>query len=359
MTRRLTSPTINLVNSKILLVYEEYSEMMNTQALLQKVGFDVLGISTEYTLSENVLSFNPDVVVAFGRAGKVTTIGAGRRLREMTRWSGKVILILPAGYKPNPQDFAKIRADMLLEAPIPGLRLMQVLGKMLGYDEALLQERLAKHGNEINVPSGGIGVAGTLAGQEEETQFVVGSAPEKEESEFLTGSPQEEEESQLLANKTMSFDHEPVKDKPQFGFDISPEPAGKPARKSDQDLEALWTELTESSEIGITPEEDAAAKRKVGKKVSFDLEDHGGEFSQQELEDVARKIQSARNSEAERVSKYAKFTAKIADFDPRQSLSKIASRKVQKEIAKGWNHTEIEGQDKARQEFTKALFRKK
>lgn len=339
-------PDNNDVNSKILLVYEEYSEMMTTQAILQKVGFDVLGISTEYTLSENVLSFNPDVVVAFGRAGKVTTIGAGRRLREMTRWQGKVVLILPAGYKPNPQDFAKIRADMLLEAPVPSLRLMQILGKMLGYDEALLQERLAKHGTDLNHPEEGVGVANT--------------SDEKDELLLVTGHGEEETDSEMISEKTMSFSPEPEPaQKPSFGFDIAPEnEPKKPAKKSEQDLEALWNELTDSSELGITPEEDAAAKKKVVGKVSFDLE-RSEEFTEQELEAVAKGLQSARNGEAERVSKYAKFTAKINDFDPRQSLSKIASRKVQKEIAKSWNHSEIESQDKLRQDFTKALFRKK
>lgn len=338
-------PDNNYVNSKILLVYEEYSEMMNTQALLQKVGFDVLGISTEYTLSENVLSFNPDVVVAYGRAGKVTTIGAGRRLREMTRWQGKVILILPAGYKPNPQDFAKIRADMLLEAPIPALRLMQILGKLLGYDEALLQERLAKHGTDINHNEAAAGVANT--------------STDKDELLLVSGHS-EEEGSEVVSNKTMSFTPEPeAAEKPRFGFDIAPESeTKKPIHRSDQDLEALWNELTDSNELGITPEEDAAAKKKIVGKVSFDLE-RSEEFTEQEIEAVAQGIQNARNGEAERVSKYAKFTRDIKDFDPRQSLSKIASRKVQKEIAKSWNHSEIDAQDKLRQDFTKALFRKK
>lgn len=339
-------PDNNYVNSKILLVYEEYSEMMNTQALLQKVGFDVLGISTEYTLSENVLSFNPDVVVAFGRAGKVTTIGTGRRLREMTRWQGKVILVLPAGYKPNPQDFAKIRADMLLEAPVPALRLMQILGKMLGYDEALLQERLAKHGTDMNRPEGELGVSNS-------------QADGKDEMLLVTGRVQDESDSELISNKTMSLDpHPEVPEKPEFGFDIAPENDPKSVRKSDQDLEALWNELTDSSELGITPEEDAAAKKKIRDKVSFDL-DRSEEFTEQEIEAITKSLQSAHNSEAERVAKYAKFTDKITDFNPRQSLSKIASRKVQKEIAKTWNHSEIESQDKLRQNFTKALFRKK
>jgi hypothetical protein len=132
------------VASKILLVYEEYSELMVAQSTLQKVGYDVLAISTEYTVSENMLSFNPDVVVGCGKGGKVTTQGVGRRVREMSRYHGKCILIFPAGYQPSPQDFAKIKADILLEAPVPGVRLLQVIAKLVGDDEAELLDRLSK-----------------------------------------------------------------------------------------------------------------------------------------------------------------------------------------------------------------------
>ncbi|MGZ3805586.1 MAG: hypothetical protein ACXVB4_15320 [Pseudobdellovibrionaceae bacterium] len=319
------------MNSRILLVYEEYSEMMGAQATLQKVGFDVLGISTEYTLSENVLSFNPDVVVGFGRAGKVTTIGVGRRLREMSRWQGKVLLVLPAGYKPNPQDFAKIRADMLVEAPLPSLRLMQIIGKMLGYDEALLQERLAKHGTDAGKTEG----AGMM-----------GSGPEvnSNESLVITGTIETEKKGS---------------EKLKFDFEVSPEAPTEVKKSEAQDLEALWNDLTNNHELHITPEEELAAKSSKGKKVSFDLEERNQEFSENELEKVARSLQGAHNAEAERVAKYAKFTAKITDFDIHQSLNKTASRKVQKEIAKHWNPKEIEDQDDLRRSFTQALFKKK
>lgn len=322
--------------------------MMSAQAILQKAGFDVLGISTEYTLSENVLSFNPDVVVAYGRAGKVTTIGAGRRLREMTRWQGKVVLVLPAGYKPNPQDFAKIRADMLLEAPLPGLRLMQIIGKMLGYDELLLQERLSKHGNDNTKPDanllGGTGFEGDL---NNEAVMVTGQVGEEVESFTITGTPEEAEDDFAKA-------------KAKFNLDISSEQPPKPEKKKeDQDLEALWNELTNHSELSITPEDEVAAKA-AGKNINFDLSDERSlEITTQEVDKLAKEIQNARKSGADRVSKYGKYTAQINDFDPRQSLSKIASRRTQKEIVKTWNNKEIESQDDLRKAFTKALFRKK
>jgi len=335
LTDCLTSLTINLVSSKILLVYEEYSEMMSAQSLLQKVGFDVLGISTEYTLSENVLSFNPDIVVAAGRAGKVSTVGAGRRLREMTRWQGKVVLILPSGYKPNPQDFAKIRADMLLEAPIPAIRLMQVIGKMLGIEENILQERLSKHGNDGAKSPDDMMLPPTAASEEQEKFEVKGHFETDEEDNF-------------------------IKDKARFDLDISSETVTeKPAQKEPEDLEALWDELTtpeSAGDLSITPEAIATDEAE-NKKVSFDLTEE--EISARELEFIQKELVKAQKTAAERVSKYGKFTAQINDFDTRQSLNKIDSRKAQQDIAKHWNHKEIEDQDELRRGFTKALFRKK
>jgi len=335
LTRSLTSLTIFTVSSKILLVYEEYSEMMGAQSLLQKVGFDVLGISTEYTLSENVLSFNPDIVVASGRAGKVTTVGVGRRLREMTRWQGKVILILPSGYKPNPQDFAKIRADMLLEAPLPSIRLMQVVGKMLGIEEHILQERLSKHGNDAVKGADGVILPPTAATEAQEKFEVKGKFETDEEDNF-------------------------IKEKARFNIDITSEVvAEKPAAKKDsQDLEALWDELTTPPEESLKITSEAEANEKAAtKKVSFDLTEE--EISARELEFIQKELQKAQKTEAERVSKYGKFTAQINDFDTRQSLSKTDTRKAQQDIAKDWNHKEIEAQDELRRGFTKALFRKK
>ena len=94
--------------NKILLVYEDYTDLMSVEATLKKVGFDVIGLSSEYSVAEQMLSFNPDVVVGSGRGGKVSSLGVGKRLKEMSRWQGKAILIFPANFKPTPQELLKI-----------------------------------------------------------------------------------------------------------------------------------------------------------------------------------------------------------------------------------------------------------
>lgn len=310
--RTLQIPDNKSVASKILLVYEEYSELMVAQSTLQKVGYDVLAISTEYTMGENMLSFNPDVVVGCGKNGKVTTLGVGRRLREMSRWQGKSVLIFPAGYQPSPQDFAKLRGDILLEAPVPGVRLLQVIVKLVGDDEAEMLDRLNKQSLGEAVPEGPI----------------------------------------IL--------------------DATPAPSNKAP-----DLESLWKELTESasapkSDAAAAPKTAAAAPPEIGaaappsladepKKatISFDLKEREAEMNEHELEELTEELQRVRKTERERVARYAKITAKMDMTNTPQGFSKVKSRKVQKELVKGWNPDEIAEQDHLRREFTQALFKKK
>jgi hypothetical protein len=133
-----------MMHNKVLLIYEDYSELNSVQSTLKKVGFDCVGISSEFSTSEQVLSFNPDIVIANGKGPKVSTTGVGRRLKDMHRWNGKTILIFPPGIKPKPQDLIKIRMDVVLEAPVQLVRLIQVLANLTNQDDQVLIEKLVK-----------------------------------------------------------------------------------------------------------------------------------------------------------------------------------------------------------------------
>lgn len=60
---------------KVLLCYEDFSEMTQVQTILKKIGFDVMVSSSEFSLPEQVLSFRPDLVIGCGKGTKVSTIG--------------------------------------------------------------------------------------------------------------------------------------------------------------------------------------------------------------------------------------------------------------------------------------------
>ncbi len=129
---------------KILLIYEDFNELTSLESSLKKGGFDVIGLSTEYSLQEKMLSFNPDIVIASGRGPKVSTISVGKKLKDMTRWNGKSILIFPSGVKPNPQDLIRARMDLILESPIPLPRMVQILAKFTGLSEQTILDKINK-----------------------------------------------------------------------------------------------------------------------------------------------------------------------------------------------------------------------
>jgi hypothetical protein len=131
--------------SKVLLCFEDFSELMTTQTSLQKAGFDVLAITSEFSLSNQVLSFNPDIVVGYGRGPKLSTVGVGKRLKEMSRWPGKVLLIFPTKVKPEPSDVARLRMDMAIEGPIDILKLLYVLAEMAQLHPEELIEKYKKN----------------------------------------------------------------------------------------------------------------------------------------------------------------------------------------------------------------------
>lgn len=127
--------------TKVLLVYEDMNEMNLTINSLKKVGFDVVGISNEVLLIDQVYSFNPDIVVANGRNVRVSTFSVSQKLREMKQFNGKVALVVPKGTRPSKDELLRMRMDAILEMPLTHERLIQVLSKISGKDaEAQLQK---------------------------------------------------------------------------------------------------------------------------------------------------------------------------------------------------------------------------
>ncbi|MBX2989056.1 MAG: hypothetical protein KF802_14295 [Bdellovibrionaceae bacterium] len=182
--------------SKVLLVYEDYSEMTHIESVLKKVGFDVLSISNEFTLAQQVLAFNPDIIVGYGKGPKVSTVGVGRRIKEMPRWLGKAVLIFPGGVKPDPMDLARIRMDMALEAPLEINRLLQVLANLTDQNPTDLIERMMKAvAQETQNP---LRVSGGVApDKKDDTVFVTGTR-ESVEAWQVKGSREVDEFNRLM-----------------------------------------------------------------------------------------------------------------------------------------------------------------
>ncbi|WP_373997723.1 hypothetical protein [Bdellovibrio bacteriovorus] len=347
--------------NKILLVYEDYADLMSVESTLKKVGFDVIGLSSEYAIAEQMLAFNPDLVVGNGKGGKVSSLGVGKRLKEMTRWQGKSVLIFPANFKPHPQELIRIRVDMILEAPVAPLRLVQVIGKILGHDEAVLLERLNKAMHvESPQKTGGSSVVGGKAGTENEAIYVKGVVPDATQE----GSSDASLQSERIQEESQQFPLSPEEETKKFSFKFGDRMSQATSEKTsasseesafpDVDLKALERELLgggapEVERVDVL-DNTTAQEDSVAVSGSADVDP--------EIQAKAKAdLQKAEEGLKDRVSKYSNIVADVK-VSPKSTVTRVEARRRQRELATHWDGQNLSDLDKLRQEFAKALFKK-
>lgn len=292
--------------SKVLLVYEDFTEMMNIESVLKKVGINVFSISSEFTLSQQILSFNPDIVVGYGKGSKVSTLGVGRRLKEMPRWTGRVILIFPAGAKPDPGDLGNIRMDMALEAPVDVTRLLQILAQLTNQDPQKLIERMMRavewEATQQGAPKSGS--AGT-----NDDAVVVSGGNTAAESWNVRGNKDIEDFNRMMG----------------LADDKAAAPAEAPAAPS----AVPGPEGEPPSPAPIRPDTIAEAE-----------------------------LHLAQRNVHEKVEGYGRFLEGL-QLNPTSSMNKKETKKAQKRLASEWKEAELKSQDELRRGFTQALYKKK
>lgn len=163
---------------KVLLIYEDYAESAKTQTYLKKVGFDVLAQNHDQRIADQILTFNPDIVVVCGKQ-KFHSLTVGTKLKEISGLRAKVILVLPNGERPNPMELTKARVDVLIEAPVSAERLIQVLAKLTNLDPAGYLEKFKKA--KLTDPTLDEAPPRAAQGQDAADSVMVrGAAPKKE-----------------------------------------------------------------------------------------------------------------------------------------------------------------------------------
>ncbi len=129
---------------KVLLAYEDFNELTLTESYLKRVGFDIVGISNEVLIQDQILSFNPEVIVAFGKNQKVSSFSVGQKLKDNHRYHGRVVIIVPKDVRPTASDMLKMKMDAIMEAPFAPEKLIQVLCRLCGHSADPFLEKLSK-----------------------------------------------------------------------------------------------------------------------------------------------------------------------------------------------------------------------
>lgn len=287
---------------RVLLVYEDLNELGHIEATLRKVGFDVESISTDFSLSEKLLSFNPDIITVYGKGIKFSTIALGKKLKDNFRYQGKVVLIFAPDDPPNPQDLLKVRVDVLVQAPVGAIKLADSLLRLSGRDFTQAMDKLTR-------------IAETdLQFRNFENKILAGSG-RSVDSELLHISGRREVTKRTLVSSDLSESHEVDVGE---GVTAPDDPDFVEAQKSLEDL-----------------------------------------VSEDAKHSVKAQLQQAKEAAELRLASYKQYIEKV-DFDiEKAQLKKTAARKEQKELLKYWNKKDLENQDQLRKQFAQALFKKK
>ncbi|MFN9066085.1 MAG: hypothetical protein ACK5V3_02580, partial [Bdellovibrionales bacterium] len=187
---------------RILLAYDNFQELTSVELMLKKIGFDVLGITSEFSIAEQLLSFNPQIVIAFGKSTKLSTTGVGKRLRESLRWDGQSILIFYPNTKPQAADILRMRMDVGLESPVEPTRLVQVIAQLAGLDSHQLLDKLIKNLSQDTLEKSA------------EKSTDSNSLPLKDDTVYVGGVvlPKDDEINQILGTQELGFEATPIQD---------------------------------------------------------------------------------------------------------------------------------------------------
>ena len=124
---------------------EDYNELVFVETILRKVGFDVLSLQNDSAVSEKLLEFRPELVLASMRGRRVNGVKIGARLRR-ARGLPKLILFFSGSPGPTAEELKQASPDAVLSSPIQPKELIRAVAEQLQMDVAALAERYEKLG---------------------------------------------------------------------------------------------------------------------------------------------------------------------------------------------------------------------
>jgi hypothetical protein len=233
---------------KIMLVIEDYTDLIALENLLRRVGFDVLSLGKDILVSDALLRFQPDIVIATSKGRVVDGLRVAARVKKQTP-APRVALAYTLGNAPSLNSEGQTLVDAMVVLPIQPSSFLKVMSQLAGIDAASLLSKYEK--------------ISTVRPQEEELLHVTGEAPAPVESRFVRNAPIEP------AAAPSVFDEDPwAKSEEEW------DPAKKPGEaattrsiRSDR-YDRFLSTMEEEKFDNVLPREKAAAAMRELKKAS-------------------------------------------------------------------------------------------
>lgn len=136
---------------RVILVIDDYNELIYLQTLLKKLGFDVEGLQNTKKYTDISLGFNPQVVIVTARGKKVDGMALVQTINRR-RGFPKIIALKGKDISLNQDQLLMAGVDTVLSSPVQPQDLIAALAQHGGADEASLLEKYAKIQSTLDAP---------------------------------------------------------------------------------------------------------------------------------------------------------------------------------------------------------------
>jgi CheY-like chemotaxis protein len=124
---------------RVLMVLEDYGELMFLQTVLKKLGFDVDAIQNSRLLADSLLRMNPDVVVMTAHGRRVRGVDLCRQIKRV-RGLPRVLLMRAAGSAQEPD----LPVEGWMVSPVSALNFLNTMADTCGLNKQMLAEKYQK-----------------------------------------------------------------------------------------------------------------------------------------------------------------------------------------------------------------------
>ena len=128
---------------RVLLVLEDYNELLFLETLLKKVGFDVEGIRNETSVTEKMMGFTPDLVVATGDGNKINGMRVSKKVKKKGQHA-KLLLLFPRNRIQQERALDSFSADGAVETPLNPRATIMTICELMGVNPQPIMAKFEK-----------------------------------------------------------------------------------------------------------------------------------------------------------------------------------------------------------------------
>lgn len=214
LTVRLPTPDNDFM-VRVLLLVDDYRELVFLQTLLKKTGFDVDGTQNGGKYEEMKLTLNPELIIASSRGKTINGLQLAEDLKRHNDLP-RFILIVPHKMAQKIHGLKLKNVDGIIDSPIDAKKLLVTIAKVCGLDSEALIQKLNKMMSSLDTDNeDDLQLLKMQPGTGDDKIRIAGDRPDSGDSEtFIAGERQDgaETEEAVTTNSNVSLNPSTISD---------------------------------------------------------------------------------------------------------------------------------------------------